>query len=390
MTKLLWALMLSAALFIGLAGGLGFAGTVSFLATALFSLQAIKLAALVGLSAVIAHVLDRVGFLEQLLYLLRQGVRRSREVAAVTATAVGMVIFSPGGAQTSATMLVPLTRDDDFPPADGMAVNMWFRLLGRFLVPFMPSLVLVAEIGGQPTWQVFLAVLLFAFWHALAGYFFLIRHPASAAADHQPEQPSGGVWPWYWVVAPFAAVFLIALAGVDTLLALLAGFVVVAVALHVLEGRWLSLATVREGVQPHLVLLVMTIVALGAMLGETGLADHLAANLPAHPQPWLCGLLVIGLPLALGIVMSNMMGTVAVALPLLMPLWAGDPLRQQLLYLAAVNISANMGSYMLAPHSIDFNASRTSLACGFGTLYRRIWAPLLSSVVCYLCLLSWL
>ena len=351
----------------------------------MFSPQALRLALLVGLSAVLAHVLDKAGFLEQLLHLLRQRVRRPSAVASITATAVGMVIISPGGAQTSAIMIKPLTGDG-LAIAAAASINVWFRVLGRFLVPFMPSLVLIAEMGGQPPWRVFLAVLAFALIYAAFGYFLLVRqqHPPKTTAVFQP---STKVWPWYWVIAPFATVFVIALLGVSTMLALLP----VCYDNHCRPGLCRCLDPIRivwQGIQPHLILFVMVIVAFGAMLVETGLVIHLAKVLPLQGGAWVRAMIVVGLPLALGFLLNNMMGTVAVVLPLLMPFWAGAPLLLQLFCLAAINVSANVGSYLLAPHNIDFHSARAALPAGIGSLYRSIFIPLLGSLACYLLLLS--
>ncbi|HHT02147.1 MAG TPA: hypothetical protein GXZ96_05595 [Firmicutes bacterium] len=386
MTQRLWALMVSAALLIGWTCGLGFLNTIRFLLTSMFSPQALRLALLVGLSAVLAHVLDKAGFLEQLLHLLRQRVRRPSAVASITATAVGMVIISPGGAQTSAIMIKPLTGDG-LAIAAAASINVWFRVLGRFLVPFMPSLVLIAEMGGQPPWRVFLAVLAFALIYAAFGYFLLVRqqHPPKTTAVFQP---STKVWPWYWVIAPFATVFVIALLGVSTMLALLAGLVTTIIAVRFVQGVWIPSRIVWQGIQPHLILFVMVIVAFGAMLVETGLVIHLAKVLPLQGGAWVRAMIVVGLPLALGFLLNNMMGTVAVVLPLLMPFWAGAPLLLQLFCLAAINVSANVGSYLLAPHNIDFHSARAALPAGIGSLYRSIFIPLLGSLACYLLLLS--
>jgi hypothetical protein len=378
--------MVSAALLIGWTCGLGFLNTIRFLLTSMFSPQALRLALLVGLSAVLAHVLDKAGFLEQLLHLLRQRVRRPSAVASITATAVGMVIISPGGAQTSAIMIKPLTGDG-LAIAAAASINVWFRVLGRFLVPFMPSLVLIAEMGGQPPWRVFLAVLAFALIYAAFGYFLLVRqqHPPKTTAVFQP---STKVWPWYWVIAPFATVFVIALLGVSTMLALLAGLVTTIIAVRFVQGVWIPSRIVWQGIQPHLILFVMVIVAFGAMLVETGLVIHLAKVLPLQGGAWVRAMIVVGLPLALGFLLNNMMGTVAVVLPLLMPFWAGAPLLLQLFCLAAINVSANVGSYLLAPHNIDFHSARAALPAGIGSLYRSIFIPLLGSLACYLLLLS--
>jgi len=386
LTQRLWALMVSAALLIGWTCGPDFLNTIRFLLTSMFSPQALRLALLVGLSAVLAHVLDKAGFLEQLLHLLRQRVRRPSAVASITATAVGMVIISPGGAQTSAIMIKPLTGDG-LAIAAAASINVWFRVLGRFLVPFMPSLVLIAEMGGQPPWRVFLAVLAFALIYAAFGYFLLVRqqHPPKTTAVFQP---STKVWPWYWVIAPFATVFVIALLGVSTMLALLAGLVTTIIAVRFVQGVWIPSRIVWQGIQPHLILFVMVIVAFGAMLVETGLVIHLAKVLPLQGGAWVRAMIVVGLPLALGFLLNNMMGTVAVVLPLLMPFWAGAPLLLQLFCLAAINVSANVGSYLLAPHNIDFHSARAALPAGIGSLYRSIFIPLLGSLACYLLLLS--
>jgi hypothetical protein len=190
------------------------------------------------------------------------------------------------------------------------------------------------------------------------------------------------------VIAPFATVFVIALLGVSTMLALLAGLVTTIIAVRFVQGVWIPSRIVWQGIQPHLILFVMVIVAFGAMLVETGLVIHLAKVLPLQGGAWVRAMIVVGLPLALGFLLNNMMGTVAVVLPLLMPFWAGAPLLLQLFCLAAINVSANVGSYLLAPHNIDFHSARAALPAGIGSLYRSIFIPLLGSLACYLLLLS--
>ena len=298
------------------------------------------------------------------------------------AIAMGVLLSPPGGSKVSSQMLVNI-----FPPqteAETVALtldNIWFRVCGRLISPFIPTLAIIYNTLEINLGWILLAAFPMAVALTLIGVAFFIRRYRKITA-YVPEEPVSVSYPCSGLL-PLLLVLTLTVCGLPLYVCLIIGS---ALALweqrryHGESSRWRYLLLMLDW---RLCLAVIGVnIYNQIMSGSNTLPQFidLAAGLISSDLVLVTVIAIIGL--LLGYCMGSLVGAIGVAIPIVQAMGGGHVL----LLIALVYVTANIGCYMLSPLNTDYLSAQDILSCQFSQIYKRILWPLLcalAAAVCY-------
>ncbi|MTI96209.1 MAG: DUF401 family protein [Firmicutes bacterium] len=343
------------------------------LITALGDANTWTLTLVVVLIGVLGHLLTASGTLDLLVdKVLALSAGDSRWALTVIPMVMG-ALSVPGGAMMSAPLVDRLGDRGELAPEFKTGINIVFRHLWYVALPVIPSIILAAALADVTPATLAAQNL----WAGLAGmvaaWWFLLRKIKGSEQPFQFHRADLALV----LVSLLPLLVVLALFLIVELwfpLALVAGIIC---ALLVLPGgqgplafrmlaalRKRSLTMLAPGVRPGMLLVVPGVMIFKEMLHTSSLVNTFAADLVESGIPlWL---LLLVLPFALGIATGSHEATVAIALPIFVPLLPAEH------YLPALGLlfgSLTIG-YIISPLHLCLILTREYFCSRLGGVYR--------------------
>lgn len=374
---------LGSALFIGSITAL-FLGTARPLeqllvaARALLRSNSLELLFVVFAAGLFSHLLTSSGLLEELMAELARHFRQ--EVLMVFAPLViGLALFNPGGALASAAVIERLAPGDAALGARKSALNLWFRAGGRLLVPFIPSLLLVAQLAQLTPAAILYSLapltvvtILSGLW-LLRGLGYRTENQVAAAVSRESSTQLSALL----AGAPLALVLVLSVFG-RTTMALLVGSLLILLWIRIRRG-YCPLTAIRAGCDWRLVWSVAGVLAFRQVLLQMKTVEPIIAALAGRGLSIY--LLAFGIPFVAAVIMASGIAPVGITAPVLLPLVPWVP--NTALFAGMIYYGASLG-FFVSPLSVDVVSSNHYFGTPQKRFYRELVLPLalsLASVV---------
>ncbi|MBI2874937.1 MAG: DUF401 family protein [Firmicutes bacterium] len=137
----------------------------------------LELLAALGLIGILSRLMRNSGLLDRMVWSLQEVLRSTRATLGVVPALFGCLPV-PGGAILSAPIVDRLGERSNLPPVQRCAVNMVYRHIVFFTVPFLPNLVLTSSLSGVPLMKLAAYQLPLAAAAAAGGWFAYLRRIA--------------------------------------------------------------------------------------------------------------------------------------------------------------------------------------------------------------------
>lgn len=298
--------------------------------SASIDIDTVDLALIVAIITSLSGLLNRHGFFDEMVRALR-GMLRSDSLT--TMIVPGLIGAMPmvGGAIVSAPIVDNLGDRLDLPSARKSAANIIFRHSWYFVFPFMPTYILASRLAGIGIIDLMLIQWPMAIAMLAAGYYFILRRsPNHGFADNGESSPefsslAEAVKSFAYHASPLVVGLVLHLVfGVHLALSLLVGLVL-AVVLVVLKQKpredvsWSSLLPrLLTDVDYWIVAAMVAIMIFRASVDQTTTFDTLMSGMLEMGVPLY--LVTAGLALLIGFVSASHSSTVAVVIPVIIPI----------------------------------------------------------------------
>jgi len=379
--------LVAGAMVTALGAGYGFLDTAGLIWRVVTSASSMRLITLVIFSALFSYFLNHFGLLEKMVHTLEEWIPyRSGQLMLIPAL-IAMCLFTPGGAMTSASMIESLLAEEPLSAGVKSGINLWFRVAGRLVVPFIPSLILVAELGGVNPRSVILTLLPVTAGAFAFGYLFLLRplHLGVNAGHtgvlaHPGAGFRGKVVRFVQLGYPYLPLITVTaialLTHVSFVVALLIGIVlIIAIGVGV-ERRGFGWAEVRAGIDLGLLWMIIGIVVFRGVLVESRSVEPVVEFLVRVGFP--AELLFFLVPMGLSVLLASIIATIGISMPLLLPFFASSPAAT--LYVSFIYLTATSG-FHLSPFNIDSVFTRRYFNSSLRAFYRRFVPPMVATLL---------
>jgi len=334
--KPLFLAMLLASALVGLSWGAGPRELLDTLLSALQDETTISLCLSVAAITSLSALLEQLGLIDQMVASLRNLLQSPRLTIILIPGLIGCMPMT-GGAIVSAPMVNVLGEEMGLTAEGKAAANIVFRHGWSFIFPFLPSMILVAQLSGLDVGTIIARQFPFTLVVIGAGYYFLVYRPAAhnrdcgeAASTGKDEAAATGtaqgknslpsrLGEFVRSAAPILVVILLFL-GFDLHLALAAlGGIAVTIFLARDRLRWKNLPLrLARSLDLKIVLSMMGIMVFRESIYRAEAFSALLSALVHAGVPLL--LLSCVTPLFIGYASGSHSTTVAVTLPVVLPL----------------------------------------------------------------------
>lgn len=364
--------LLLGAFIVGLTSSLDFLENLKALLPTLFKgildPLTIELLLLVTFVTILAHLLDKLGFLEQMISSLEKVLHNLSLTIALIPSIIGALIL-PGGAVLSAPIIKPIGENLKLSGGEMASINIYYRHLWYFAFPYMPGLIIASSLADIHLKNLVLMQLPIVFFMLLGGFLFLLPKKGEVV-----EESGSGSWKELVLsLLPLLVVlFLPFLTPLSFLWALLAGILLTLL----LNPRDFQLIMLWEGINFNLLFGVFGIMAFKAFVNETqGVNEIIHYMMVQGISPLFMAILF---PFLIGILTGNHMGAITISYPFLLPFFAGDP---HYLVWHLVLFSSSFFGYLISPFHLCFVLTAGYFGTTLVGIYRSILPPLLFSLL---------
>lgn len=349
---------------------------------AVWARQTLEFALTVSLIGVLARLMQDFGLLGGMVDAL---VRLVRSTKAALIAVPGLIGLLPvlGGAVISAPLVDRLSDGLGYSPERRSAVNLVFRHSWFFVYPFGPSMILASQLTGIPVreiagyqWPVTAVAL-------LAGYLVLLHRGGRDAAPAQAWNPLGDLPALLASGGPLLLSLALALSGYLPLYGALA----VGIGLALWLGRRhpaCSWRAVWQGLDRKLAAAMVGVMIFRGLMMSGDAIERFVSS--ASGNGWHPALFFGLVPLLVGMVSASQSTSIAICLPLLLPLLGpGDPVLPYTALLYASTFVAYFGSPLHLCQVLTLEHFR----CRTLAVYRVYW-PYLAAIGVAAATMIWL
>ncbi len=289
------------------------------------------IACLMSLIIIFINVMGRTlresGIIDDLVLALENVFRHLRSVAAVIPAVFGLLPM-PGGALMSAPIVDELGDRVQMDATEKTVINYWFRHVWEYCWPVYPGLILAASLlENRPISLLIRTHLPITVVALAAGWLLILRRlpPGGSVAPQTNSRLRSEVvilralWPLMLVVLAVMLTpsHLPKWLGLAIFLAVLVIADVGLIASSRL-GRRKLWKVVGSSIDPHMILMVLSIYAMRGVFELSGAVDSLPDTLSASKVP--AGLVVFVVPFIVGALTGYTMAAVSTTFPLLLNL----------------------------------------------------------------------
>lgn len=350
-------------------------GLLPTLRQGIFDPLTVELLFLVALVTILAHLLDRLGFLKRLLISLEKVLHNLSLTIAFIPSLIGALIL-PGGAILSAPIIKPIGEKLEMGGGEMATINIFYRHLWYFSFPYMPSLIVAASLGGIDLKRIVLMQLPIVFIMLLGGYLFLL--PKKRGEDK--ERSVGALKELLIPLLPLIVVILLPFSTPVPFL----GALLIGIFLTILMNyRDFKPEMLMKGINLSLLFGVLGIMIFKSFINETQGVNQIIDYMVLHGISPL--LMVIIFPFLIGLLTGNHMGAITISYPFLLPFFQGES--GYIVWNMVLFISSFFG-YFISPFHLCFVLTAGFFNTTLKEIYRTIFPTLLFSLLGIALLLS--
>ncbi len=355
--------MILGAVFLGLLSRLPAISFTEVLFSGLWSSITIMLVASILLLGVLGDILKKTGAMDAVIVNLNALVVDVRVITAAMPMLIGMLTV-PGGAILSAPLCAEAGNKMKISPEKQSVINNWFRHVLYFMFPLFPSLIITAELSGVSISNLVMHNFLLTIIGIIFGFFYLFKGFSGSSEYKQPDSEGNEIAKTFTFsryrfrllfksIMPLLIVFgLVVFIDLYFPLALLIG--IIFALLNYLPGNnwsWEILHRLRTmiipGIKLHLVLVIVGIMLYKEMLTYTGVIADMTDLVISLGIPVI--ILITVIPFLVGLLVGDNSASVAILLPLFIPLVPSAGLTYSA-YIAFLYASSTAGHIVSPAH----------------------------------------
>lgn len=335
-------------------------GTLRLFGIIICSLTMSKLMELKGLLLRLSHTLESVG----------------PKVALHVVPAIIGLVPMPGGALVSATAVKGLTGRLGLSPAQATYVNFWFRHLWEASIPVYPAVIAASVVLGVPLGTVVTTMLPSILLIALVGGIVSWR-VLKGVANERTHSLTAGAFLRDLARAAWPVLLLVSLVigGLEAAFAFLIVVVLLAIQQHATRDDIRK--ALRYALGPRVLFLLFSVMLYKAIVEQSGAAYALFDDLTAMGVP--SAFMLLALPMLIGFATGLSIAFVGISFPLLLPfMGSGAGLHTAALFLAYVS---GMVGYMASPLHLCLVLTVEYFQARLGDVYHLIVPPLIAVTI---------
>lgn len=172
--KLSYTLLISAGI-LGLLSGLGFEALSQVLLSVFIDPSSRTTILTVMMVSILGGLMGHYKILDEVVETILLVVRNKKNALMIIPAMIGILVI-PGGALLSAPFINDIGKEMEIPDARRAAINLVFRHIAMFLLPYSTSLLIVS--ATLPDLNIFILILFNLFFVTsiiIAGYFYFLR-----------------------------------------------------------------------------------------------------------------------------------------------------------------------------------------------------------------------
>lgn len=377
--KLGWA-MLMASLIVAVFNGFNPLFALQVFWGALTDATTIFLALVITGITIFGFLLRNTGYLQDMIKNLTRLVSDFRILIMVIPALVAMLTI-PGGAVFSAPMMEPLGKDLKMRDASVAAANIFYRHLIYSIVPFYSSLLLMAQLSRVDIF-IFIryTIPVFLVGGVISYFYYFHNVPRTAGAKDGSGMNMENLKDLFTSFFPFLIILVLGI-GFKMYFPLA---ILISIIYIIIWGNPAAktgsikerAAMVYPGIDWFMMLAIIGIMIFKDFVQASGALDALSVLLLDLGIPLL--LLVVLFPLVTGLVTGNNNASVAISVPLFLPLLPAGGLGEA--YLAIMFISSLMG-YQVSPFHLCLVLSTQYFRASMPQVIKEVLVPSMMVIV---------
>jgi integral membrane protein (TIGR00529 family) len=370
--QLYWGL-LGGSVILSIANGHGLIDTAMIVGLALSAPKTLELVLAVTIVSMMISVMSSINLLERMVENLADFLHNPKlTLMGIPALAGGIPVT--GGAIISAPLVGQVGTTTDLSNARLAAINIIFRHVSIWVMPFRPHYFLAASLSAIPLFDLVKAQAPLTILGFLAGYWFLLRKAKVKEDGNGVKEEGNGQKPdrllagrdFLFYSSPLSAILAGSAFGLRLDLSLLLGLILC------LFFAWghpnFKFQTVVKGIRLDLIMTMCAILVFAKTVQSIEALPNLLQSIVNYGIPF--NVLVFIVPLVVGFFTADPTTCVALVFPLLMPL---VPLDTKLFY-AVVLYAIGLVSYMVSPLHVCQVLTNDHFGIKLMQIYREYWA----------------
>ena len=326
----------------------------------------LRLAAAVFLVLVLAELMRRTHAMERMVASLQVVVPDTRVVLALLPMMIGLMPML-GGAMFSAPMVNEIGARLNLTPSRKTYINYWFRHSMEYVFPLYSSLLIVAALLEvsvfdfiRVAWPLSLAALVGGTLWGLVG----IPRPQNVPNDRSRgaawRDLLGSTWPLLLVI------LTVVVFRFNMLLSLIATTALFVITNHIGARQWPDVA--KRSFPVHTFSAIFGAMIFKQVLEDAGAVELIPPALSSLGLPPMLVAFVV--PMAVGLLTGTAAATMALSLPLVAPVLAGQPIEHM-----ASGVWMFVGGFsgiMLSPMHLCLALTHNYFGASWGALYKAL------------------
>lgn len=364
--QLYWGL-LGGSVILSIANGHGLIDTTKIIGLALSAPKTLELVLAVTIVSMMISVMSSINLLERMVEKLADFLHNPKlTLMGIPALAGGIPVT--GGAIISAPLVGQVGTSTDLSNARLAAINIIFRHVSIWVMPFRPHYFLAASLSAIPLFDLVKAQAPLTILGFLAGYWFLLREAQVIRKEGNGQKQNRLLAGRDFLIysSPLSAILAGSAFGLRLDLSLLLGLI------FCLFFAWghpnFKFQTVIKGIRLDLIMTMCAILVFAKTVQSIEALPNLLHSIVNYGVPF--DILVFLVPLVVGFFTADPTTCVALVFPLLMPL---VPLDTKLFY-AVVLYAIGLVSYMVSPLHVCQVLTNDHFGIKLMQIYREYWA----------------
>ncbi|MEW6661408.1 MAG: DUF401 family protein [Bacillota bacterium] len=363
--QLYWGL-LGGSVLLSIANGNGLISTAQIFGKALAAPKTLELVIAVTIVSIMTSVMSSSNLLERMVARLSDFFNNPKLTLMGIPALVGGIPVT-GGAIMSAPLVGQIGASLALSNARMAAVNIIFRHVSIWVLPFRPNYLLAASLSAIPLFDLVKAQASFTVLGFLVGYWFLLRE-AQAKEEQQGQKANRLLAGRDFLIysSPLSIILVVSAFGLRLDLSLFLGLILC------MFFAWghpnFKFQSVIKGIRPDLIMTMVSIIVFAKAVHSIEVLPNLLNSVVSYGIPF--NLLVFLVPLVVGYLTADITTCVALVFPLLLPL---VPVETKLYYVVAF-YATGMISYMISPLHMCQVLTNDHFGINLFQIYREYWA----------------
>lgn len=174
-------------LFLGIISGIGFEKFIGSIASLVTDQSSLNTILTVMMVSILGGLMKEYGFLDKIVEYLQQLIKDKKNILMIVPAMIG-VLTIPGGAMLSAPFVYDIGEELDVKPSKRAAINLVFRHLSMFILPYSTAILLVVSAFPELDVLKFVGLnLIFVAAIVIIGNFVLLRDVESQKSESRKD-----------------------------------------------------------------------------------------------------------------------------------------------------------------------------------------------------------